>query len=89
MPNALNTHLIDEDDAWRQDLGVNPDHVRVVPAAEEARADESMGLQMVSLRLPKEAIEQLKTLARAEGLGYQPYVRQLLMRHIKEASRRG
>ena len=89
MPNALNTRPIDEEDAWRQDLGVNPALVRVVPAAEEARTDESMGLQMVSLRLPKEAIEQLKSLARAEGLGYQPYVRQLLMRHIKEASRRG
>jgi predicted DNA binding CopG/RHH family protein len=39
----------------------------------------------VTMRLQKELVEQLKQLAKKEGLGYQPYIRQLLTRHVREA----
>ena len=39
---------------------------------------------MISLRLQAYLIDGLKHFAREEGVGYQPYIRQLLTRHIHE-----
>jgi predicted DNA binding CopG/RHH family protein len=41
-----------------------------------------LGLQMISLRLPSDAIENLKKEAQEKGLGYQPYIRQILLNHL-------
>ncbi|AWV07217.1 hypothetical protein C9I47_1516 [Lysobacter maris] len=41
-----------------------------------------MGLQMISIRLPKVLIEDLKRFAEREGLGYQPLIRRVLMRWV-------
>ena len=35
---------------------------------------------------PVELVAKLKTLAKEEGLGYQTYIRQVLTRHVREAS---
>lgn len=42
--------------------------------------DES--LQMISIRLHEELLDKLKKLADKEGLGYQPFIRQILTRHV-------
>ncbi|TWG93563.1 hypothetical protein L599_001200000230 [Luteimonas sp. J16] len=39
-----------------------------------------MGLQMISIRLPKALIDDLKYFAEREGLGYQPLIRRILVR---------
>lgn len=62
---------------------VEENAVRKVSASREQALEESLGLQMISLRLQKNLIEELKALAYQEGLGYQPYIRQLLTQHIK------
>jgi predicted DNA binding CopG/RHH family protein len=48
--------------------------------------DEAMGLQVISVRLPKQLIAQLKSLAGEKGLGYQPYLRMVLLDHVKSSS---
>lgn len=66
-------------------LGADPRYVRRVSAEEDKAIDDSLGLQAITMRLQKELVEQLKVLAKREGLGYQPYIRQLLTRHVREA----
>jgi predicted DNA binding CopG/RHH family protein len=47
--------------------------------AEEARLE----LQLISIRLPKNLVEQLKQQASRQGIGYQPFIRQILMNQVK------
>ncbi len=50
---------------------------------DEAALDGSMELQMISIRLPPSVVENLKSMAKKEGLGYQPYTRQVLIHHTQ------
>ncbi len=50
---------------------------------DEAALDEAMELQMISIRLPQSVVENLKTMAKKEGIGYQPYTRQVLIHHTQ------
>lgn len=59
--------------------------VSAVASSDEGLAvDEALGLQMISIRLPVGVIEQLKARAADEGLKYQPYMRRVLIEHIKQ-----
>lgn len=64
-------------------LGSDDKHVRRSTAEAEQSVDETLGLQMVSLRLQKQLIEQLKFIALYRGIGYQPLVRDLLNRFVR------
>jgi len=64
-------------------LGASPKFAKRISRAEEKAIDDSLGLQAITMRLQKELVRQLKNLARQEGLGYQPYIRQILTRHVK------
>ena len=65
-------------------LGAQEEFVRKVSPEREAKIDEALGLHSISIRLQREIIEQLKVLAREEGLGYQPLIRQILTRYVRE-----
>lgn len=52
-------------------------------ATDESALDEAMELQMISIRLPQSVVENLKALAKKEGIGYQPYTRQVLIHHTQ------
>lgn len=43
-------------------------------------------LRMISMRVQKDVISQLKAIAARKGIGYQPYIRMLLTEHIAQAS---
>ena len=48
---------------------------------EEVKAiDESIGMQMISIRLQRQLLTLLKEIAKHHGIGYQPMVRDLLQR---------
>lgn len=64
-------------------LGSDDKHVRRSTAEAEKSVDETLGLQMVSLRLQKQLVEQLKFIALYRGIGYQPLVRDLLNRFVR------
>jgi hypothetical protein len=59
-------------------LGNDERFVARVDRNEESRVDEALGLQMISIRLPKRLIERLKLIAKHNGIGYQPLIRDVL-----------
>lgn len=76
--------FVDDSESWESGkLGADDNSVRVSGQGTEARVDEGLGLQMVSMRLPKVAVDQLKVLAKEQGLGYQPFIRQILMNFLR------
>lgn len=52
----------------------------VVAHMESEEIDDSLGLQLVSIRLQKKLISTLKLIAGHHGIGYQPMIRDLLNR---------
>lgn len=55
----------------------------VVPAEEAAKIDEELGLQMISIRLERQLLKNLKLIAQHHGVGYQPLIRDLLNRFAR------
>ena len=77
------------EEAWEKgELGATESYVRKVSLKREKAVDASLGLQMISLRLQKDLIEALKNLAHDAGIGYQPYIRQLLTHHVHDKKKR-
>jgi predicted Rossmann fold nucleotide-binding protein DprA/Smf involved in DNA uptake len=50
----------------------------------ECAVDEALELQPITIRLQKSIVDELKVLAKLQGIGYQPYVRLVLTRHVRE-----
>lgn len=55
----------------------------VATVEQEQAIDEAMGLQMISIRLQRSLLTNLKAIARYHGVGYQPLIRDLLNRFAK------
>lgn len=75
-------HTHDAEQWESRKLGADERYVKVSEQGTDERLDESLNLQMVSMRLPKEAVQKLKVMARKQGLGYQPLIRQILMNYL-------
>src|SRR5271166_2598254 len=73
--------LLTEAEEWES--GKRGSHSTVATDEDEAALDEAMELQMISIRLPQSVVEKLKGLAKKEGIGYQPYTRQVLIHHTQ------
>lgn len=65
-------------------LGASAEHAVPISDEEEKEIDEAMGLQLLSFRIQKSVIEQLKQLSKLEGIGYQPLMRQVLTKYVRE-----
>jgi hypothetical protein len=75
----------DDTGLWESgQLGATEEFVRKVSPERERAVDEALGLQPITIRLQKELVDELKELAKTQGIGYQPYVRQLLTLHVRE-----
>ncbi len=76
----------DDADKWESgELGASEEHVKKASPEIDKAVDDALGLQLVSIRLQKALIEDLKTLSKEEGLGYQPFLRQILTKYVKSA----
>jgi len=73
--------LLAEAEEW--ETGKRGSHSTLATDEDEANLDEAMELQMISIRLPSSVIDALKAKAKKEGIGYQPYTRQLLIRSLQ------
>jgi predicted DNA binding CopG/RHH family protein len=81
MNDMPKTH---SEDAWEnRELGATESFVRKASTEHEKSLDDKMDLQIISIRLQKSLIDDLKELAGEDGLGYQPYIRQLLTHHVR------
>ena len=68
-------------EAWEsRKLGADEQFVKAAPSELERQLDDSLGLQMISIRLSKELIDDFKFMADFHGIGYQPLMRDTLQR---------
>lgn len=73
------------DEAWEsRELGADPASVKVAGAEHAAALDDALGLQSISIRLPRQLIETYKLIASHHGIGYQPLMRDILQRFVPE-----
>ena len=71
--------------AWEnRELGASEEFVKRAEPEHEKKLDERVGLQLISIRLKKSLVDDLKTIAENDGIGYQPYIRQLLTKHVRQ-----
>jgi hypothetical protein len=63
-------------------LGHDEEFVKRAPKSHEDALDNALGLQMISVRLQKQLISDLKFIATAHGIGYQPLIRDILSRFV-------
>ena len=63
-------------------VGMDEAHVSVAPAEISVGIDDALDLQPISIRLQRDLVENLKALAKLNGLGYQPLIRQVLTRWV-------
>lgn len=80
------TDLINADNAnveiWESgDLGRSEEFVRKSTYS-GSKIDDQLELQMISIRLQKNLIEDLKDIAMLNGIGYQPLIKQILNRFV-------
>lgn len=74
-------------EAWENDqLGADPKHAKRA-TLDDVELDESMDLQMISIRLQKTLLADLKKIARLNGIGYQPLMKQVLKRFVDSEMR--
>ena|SRR5690606_12467357 len=68
-------------EAWETgELGASADSVAV--STDSAALDDALGMQLISIRLQKKLISDLKRIAGHHGIGYQPMIRDLLNRFV-------
>jgi len=71
-------------EAWeRGELGSDLKHAKAVDKKKAAQIDETLGLQMISIRLEQELIESYKLLGTKYDMGYQPLMREALKRFVE------
>lgn len=81
--NKHTAKIESSDEAWETGkLGADAQHAIAAPAELEAALDASMGLQSISIRLPKKLIDAYKLMANHHGVGYQPLMRDILQRYV-------
>ncbi|WP_431107555.1 BrnA antitoxin family protein [Variovorax paradoxus] len=68
-------------EAWESGaLGLDAKHARKVSEETARQIDEALGMQPISIRLPKSTIDTYKMLAKLNGVGYQPLMRDAICR---------
>lgn len=68
------------------ELGQSADHAAVAQGSKQ-EVDEALGLQLISIRLQKQLVSDLKKIAEYHGVGYQPMIRDLLNRFARSEIR--
>ena len=80
----------DKDDGknWEDGtLGRSLEHTEAAPKEVDQAIDDALGLVPITLRLQKSLVEQLKVIAASNGLGYQPFVRQILTQYVHQTTK--
>ena len=73
----------DTEQAWDdRTLGADTEFVGVADASHEQALEETLELQAISIRLPKDLIRNYKLIADFHGVGYQPLMRDVLQRFV-------
>jgi hypothetical protein len=74
-----------DNELWdSKQLGASSEHAVRVSDERDKELDDAMGLQLFTFRMPKLVIEQLKQLAKLDGIGYQPFMRKVLIDYVHQ-----
>lgn len=83
----MSTHpekILGTDEAWESEqLGADENYAVKSNHSTEESINDALSLQLISIRLQKGLIDNLKTIAELNGIGYQPLVRQALTRFVE------
>lgn len=83
------TKIQDTEEAWDDGtLGTDERYAQVAPQDLQDAVIESLGMQAISIRLPKALVEQYKLIARIHKVGYQPLMRDALTRFATHEMKR-
>lgn len=76
--------IVSSEEAWdERTLGADGDFVKVVEKDMEDAIDEAAGTQLISIRLQKSLLEDLKVIASLnKEIGYQTLMKQILHRFV-------
>lgn len=66
----------------RGELGQSAEHA-VVAQGSKQEVEDALGMQLISIRLQKQLLGDLKKIAEYHGVGYQPMIRDLLNRFAR------
>ncbi len=84
----MNAKVAGTVEAWElRELGADAPHAKPVSADFAQKIDESLGLQMISIRLDKGLIDSFKAIGAFHGIGYQPLMRDALKRFAEHELR--
>jgi hypothetical protein len=73
------------EEAWEsRALGASAAHAQLASAEHLAALDEALGMQSISIRMPKGMIDAYKLIGAHHGVGYQPLMRDILQRFIPD-----
>jgi hypothetical protein len=74
----------DPADAWESGaLGRDCEQVEKATADLIKEVEASLEMQMISIRFPKQLIDELKLIAQYRGVGYQPLIRDIAARFAR------
>lgn len=77
------------EEAWDNGtLGEDEHYVAVAPKDLQDSVNQSLGMQAISIRLPKDLLEQYKAIAQYHKMGYQPLMREALTRFATSEMKR-
>ena len=80
---ASKTKIEGTADAWETGaLGCDEEFAKLDTKLTNSDIDSAIGLKPISIRLKESLILNLKIIAKIEGLGYQPMIKQLLERFV-------
>jgi hypothetical protein len=83
MEKHMEDKFYQDSEKWdSKELGASMDHAVKVTIEEHEAITDALGLQLISIRLQKNLIEELKLIAKSHGIGYQPMIRDLLNRFV-------
>lgn len=82
MKKSANEFIRDADSWDNRELGSSIEHVEVASDDEMELFDDALSLQAISIRLQKQLISNLKSIADSYDMGYQPMIRELLQRFV-------
>lgn len=72
------------DEAWDgRLLGADENFVKAVGADIAEKIDEAVGSQLISIRMQKSTIEDLKLIASLNRIGYQTLMKQVMQRFVE------
>jgi predicted DNA binding CopG/RHH family protein len=78
-----------QQESWEKgELGRDAKHMKVVSKEETQKFIDAKESYATSIRLPKELVNNLKILAKKDGLNYQTYLKMILTRHVHENCKR-